>query len=302
MSTIKKVDFNTTRKNEMESKNGAPTGGRCVECGCFTSLEFDGIRVTLPSQQNGVWLCRDHRGRRNLNGYSDENTKYIGTATQDGITTSCELEYMGCSSHARAYLVSNGFMMTSDCTVDVEAKSPIYKSLSSMAKVFGGIEYMNESNDYKFDVHSECVGLHTHFGFLDNRYDLRDLADYGKELTKPLNDYIVNYMTSEQRYNIFGRDFETYAHEMEYGYDLTCNHSNWVNFQHKYTIEFRLFRFSNASNYMYQVKVFRDIFKCWTSLFTWQTKYDYDESKTRAKARKLGEKALQIFKEANNLR
>lgn len=303
---MERTNFNTIRKNEMESRNGAPIGGKCVECGCYTTPNDGGIRVTLPSQQNGVWLCRNHRGRKNLNGYCDENPIFIGTSNSDGVTCSCELEYMGVSSHARAYLVTNGFKMTSDCTVDVEAKSPIYKSLNSYAKVLGGIEYMNNNDNYKFDVTSDEVGMHHHFGFVDNRYNLMDLAPYGMELTKALNDYVVN-MDSTKRFEIFGRDFENYARPMRYNdyygdrCDLTCVHENWINFQHSYSIEIRLFRFNNASNIAYQAKVFREIFKIWASLFTWMEKYNDDEDKIRAKASKLGDKALRVFKELENL-
>lgn len=301
--SIIRTNFNNERKNPIESKNGKPLGGRCLECGCFTSEDLGGRRVTLPSQQNGVWMCKDHRGLRNLNSYFDENDKVVGTPTSDGITCSCELEYMGRSTSARAYLVSNGFKITSDCTVDGEAKSPIYASLNSFSKVLGGIEFMNTSREYEFDVHSDEVGLHTHFGYIDNRYNMINLSKYWESLTSPLNDVVSNGLTCFQREEIFGSDFRGFATRMRYNSynDYSMAHENWINLQHDKTIEFRLFRFTNAKDYAYQVKVFREIFKTMTSLFTWIDKYNNDEKKIQAKAKKLGIKAMNLFVELNNL-
>lgn len=293
------VYYNTSRK--CKSNNKKEIGGRCVECGCYTSPETEGVRVSLPSQQRGVWLCRCHQDNNWLNSYSYENSRKVGTPTADGISISCELESMGTDNVSRAYLISNGFVATSDCTVDIEYKSPIYASLSSMAKVAGGIEYLHNNSDIDFDVINDEVGLHTHFGFIDNRYPIHNLLPYFEELTRPLADVVENVLTGSEREAIFGSDFRYYADRMSYpryreNYrDLLYTHENWINIQHDYSIEIRLFRFTSAENYMYYVKVFRDIFKIWAQLYTWKPKYNTNQ--LHIKARKLGEKAANLFVE-----
>ena len=119
------MSYKTTRANKMVSRNGQPRSGHCLECGRMTSEALGGKRVTIPAQKNGVWLCCDHRGKRNLRAYGDENRETVGTPTTDGISISAELESMGYSSHARAYLLYNKFIPTYDSTVDIE-RLPVY--------------------------------------------------------------------------------------------------------------------------------------------------------------------------------
>ena len=151
-------NYKTTRANKMRSRNGQPRSGHCVECGRLTSIDMGGKRVTIPSQTNGVWMCADHRGKRNLNGYCDENSEMIGSGNADNISISIELESMGRSTHARAYLVKNKFMATSDSTVDIEYKSPIYTSECALSKIVGGVEYMDKNDDYDFSVFPPFLG------------------------------------------------------------------------------------------------------------------------------------------------
>ena len=167
--------YKNYRLNPMESKNGRPTSGHCVECGRITSIADGGKRVTIPSQKNGVWMCADHRGKRNLNDYCDENDAVVGKGNADGISISVELESMGRSTSARAYFIKNNFLATYDATVDIEYKSPIYTSELPLAKIVGAIEYMNENPNYQFSVNNEDCGIHTHYGFIDNHYDFRNL-------------------------------------------------------------------------------------------------------------------------------
>ena len=138
------LNYKNYRINPMNSQNGRPTSGHCVECGTVTSIALGGKRVTIPSQKNGVWVCNAHRGKKNLHDYSDENDIRVGKGNADGISISIELESMGRSTSARAYFVKNKFLPTYDSTVDIEYKSPIYTSELPLAKIVGAIEYMNE--------------------------------------------------------------------------------------------------------------------------------------------------------------
>ena len=276
-----RMEYKNVRSNAMNSTNGRPTSGHCVECGRVTSIAMGGKRVTIPSQKNGVWMCEAHRGTRNLHGYNDENTKRVGKGNADNISISVELESMGCSTHARAYLVDNGFMATSDCTVDVEYKSPIYTSELPLAKIVGGIEYMDKSPNYRFSVNNPHCGIHTHYGFIDNHFDFRNLDTHYEDLFSELDTLICN-MNCVDREEIFGRDFGTYNAELDLGY--AYEHSNWINIQHSYSLEIRMPRFVDAKQYMRFLKCFKKIFK---ALNTHYISKEHNERNAKKASRKM---------------
>ena len=252
------MQYKNFRSNPMRSRNGRPTSGHCVECGRVTNEAMGGKRVTTPAQRNGVWVCYDHRGKRNLHDYCDENNVRVGSGNADNISISLELESMGISTHARAYLVGNSFLPTHDSTVSIEYKSPIYTSEQPLAKIIGGIEYMDKNPDYKFSVNNESCGLHTHFGFIDNRYNFRNLEEDYKTLFENL-DKIVCSLTNDEREKIFGRSWGEYNEPIRFSYP--DRHENWINIQHNYSIEIRMPRFVNAIQYMKFLKTFKKMFK-----------------------------------------
>lgn len=280
------MSYKVTRANKMRSRNGQPRSGHCIECGRLTNEANGGTRVTIPAQKNGVWLCYDHRGKKNLKGYGEENRYTIGTPTKDGISISVELESMGYSSHARAYLDYNKFIPTNDCTVDIEYKSPIYFSEIPLAKIVGGIEYMDTNDHYKFKVNHPNCGIHTHYGFVDNHFDFRTLDIYYEELFKPLCE-VVESLTDGQREAIFGRTYGEYNSRCSYSYP--DRHANWINIQHKYTLEIRMPKFTTADTYMRFVKCFKKIFK---ALDTHYISKVHNERN----AMKAGRKMMMVFK------
>ena len=60
------LNYKNFRSNPVNSRNGRPTSGHCVECGRLTNESMGGKRVTIPSQKNGVWVCNAHRGKKTL--------------------------------------------------------------------------------------------------------------------------------------------------------------------------------------------------------------------------------------------
>ena len=281
------LNYKNYRTNPMNSQNGRPTSGHCVECGTVTSIALGGKRVTIPSQKNGVWMCSAHRGKKNLNDYCDENDIRVGKGNADGISISVELESMGVSTSARAYFVKNHFLPTYDSTVDIEYKSPIYTSELPLAKIVGAIEYMNDSRSYDFSVNNENCGIHTHYGFIDDHYDFRSLYRHYQNLFKPLNDMIKD-MPVEKREEIFGRDFEHYNRSLDFGYP--DRHENWINIQHRYTLEIRMPRFTSAVQYMRFLKTFKKIFKALNTFYINRGQNEQASIKAGRKMAKIFEK------------
>jgi len=286
------MPYKKIRANAMESTNGRPTSGHCVECGRLTSIAMGGKRVTTPSQKNGVWVCEAHRGKRNLNSYYDENSVRLGKGNADNISISVELESMGVSTHARAYLVDNKFLATSDCTVDIEYKSPIYTSELPLAKIIGGIEYMDKSSKYAFSVNNSHCGIHTHYGFIDNHFDFTNLFTHYELLFKPLADLVEVNLNSRDREEIFGRDFDTYNQKLNYR--RPNEHENWINIQHDYTLEIRMPRFVNAEQYMRFLKTFKKIFK---ALDTHYISKEHNERNAKKAGRKMAMVFMKAYKE-----
>ena len=281
------LNYKNYRSNTMESRNGRPTSGHCVECGNITSVALGGKRVTIPSQRNGVWVCADHRGTKNLGDYSDENSERVGKGNADNISISVELETMGRSTSARAYLVKNKFMPTYDATVDIEYKSPIYTSELPLAKIIGAIEYMIDNRNYQFSVNNEDCGIHTHYGFIDNHFNFRcGLYTHYEELFKPLSD-VVEGLSPVARKQIFGRDFEHYNSKIRF--NCPDRHENWINIQHSYSLEIRMPRFVSAIQYMRFLKTFKKIFKALNTFYI-------SRVQNEANAIKAGLKMAKIFK------
>lgn len=290
------MQYRNIRTNPMRSRNGRPTSGHCVECGRVTCEADGGKRVTTPAQRNGVWVCSEHRGKRNLNAYGDENSTRVGSGNADGISISLELESMGISTHARAYLVQNHFMATYDSTVDIEYKSPIYTSEQPLAKIVGGIEYMDKNPDYKFSVNNEKCGIHTHFGFIDNRYDFTRLCYDYKILFEDI-DRIVRKLNTTARELIFGRSWGDYNEPIDLDYPM--RHENWINIQHPYSVEIRMPRFNTAVKYMKFLKTFKKMFKALNTYYISRgAECNINHEKN---AKKASEKMVKIFCKAYNI-
>lgn len=259
-----KTKMKTTRENVI-TLDKAERGGKCVcgnngiRCNAFTNTKLGGVRVTLPNQQNGVWVCAEHREAENLDSYYEENNIFVGTATQDNITYSIEVESMGYSTEARAYLQSNDFLATQDSTVDIEYKSPIYRSLSAMTKVVGGIVALNNNEYIDFDVISPSVGCHTHIGYGDGHYDFDNTnKQINRRLWKPFTDYVESLAPYTQ-IALFGRRIEVESWAKPMDYSNLHNHRNWVNFQHRATVEFRVMKLKDAEAFMDTVKALKKV-------------------------------------------
>ena len=272
---IKMQSFNTNRKDITKQSSKAKKGGKCLLCGCKTTFH----RCELST--NAVYICStcaDALQSYSFEGFNLQN----GTQTADGITIGCELETLGNSLDAKIYFIKYGFIPTSDCTVDVEFKSPIYNNLSSLSKVCGMIEQLDKDENTNFSVNNIHCGLHTHFGYKNKR--IQDILQaYHYELFKPIDD-TVKGLTASQRRAIFGSDFRGYASPIEFYNPM--GHCNWINIQHTKTIEIRLFRFNTADQYIKGVKVFRAMFN-----ILFDDKFNnMDESDARIIGYKMDEK------------
>ena len=235
----------TSRKLQRKSK--------CVNCGETAKVNSDARLFTYP-QNNvvGACLCENCRGTGRLKPYSYENNLHIGKDTKNqyaGITTSLELETIGRSSTMKVTLIKQGFAPTSDCTVTIEYKSPIWHNAHPIGIFANTIQWGNENCE--FSTTDPRCGCHTHFGLADNSIDFTQV-DYSI-----FSGYqqVVSDLTRAQRIAFFGRDFGEWAQN-----HIALSHRSMINNEHAYSIEFRLPKFIDARQYMRVYYAHRDVF------------------------------------------
>lgn len=264
----------------------------CVYCG-IEQATFGMIRVKMRNRgEKPAYICERCASSQAIESYSTENNTRRGSNIGGGFTYSVEFETAKDSPELRAELVSVGFMPTYDCTVACEYKSPIYQNLKPLAKKLQTVEKLCD-NDLAA-VNDTC-GTHFHVGHVDaiNPSAMLSISAYYHELFTPLSDYLLAHVEDTRR--VFGRELGAY----DYATPISAStfedgHSNFINIQHYYTIEFRLCRFRTADQYMHVAKLCKDITACIITNFL---QYADSDAKTREhKARVTANKLVRLFK------
>lgn len=260
--------------------------GNCLVCGGEV-LRGEGQRVLIPSKGIRI-VCRRHIDNYNLLGYGCEAFNEKGTSKTTPLastTIGIELEYnneVNNISALRTFLSNLGFIITSDCTVYSEAKSPIYEGLSSISKVLQTIE----REGFLPCTTSEGVGAHMHVYCNDISYVRR----YYHSIFLPLANYIRGIENKEE---VFGSNYRFYAQDISR--DTTpMNHSNIFNVEHSNTIEFRLPKIRGYKQYLNIIKFWREV-GCYINHFDFD-KNNSDNSKRLGRARTCGEALVKIAK------
>lgn len=204
---------------------------------------------------NNAYLCEWHT--RHMDPYSAENPVYIGDTKASGETFSYELETMCPTLMTRIELCIAGFRPTSDCTVDVEFKSPIYNGFNGVSAYFPSIQDLLESGDMRID--SNC-GTHFHCGQKDyiTPVYMAYIRRFYHSLFLPLFAEIAK--DSEKVERIFGRPVSGWA-GLASRNTSAVKHELFVNTQHEYTLEFRNAKFVTAAQYVECAKLCREIMR-----------------------------------------
>lgn len=230
---------------------------RCMHEGCG---RVGTVRVPIAKRGGRPgWLCSEHAHR--LEGYTVENDYRLGDRKAHGFTFSGEFEMSNATMKTRGELLDFGFIATSDCTVSVEFKSPIYEGLNAISKQCVSIETLMQAGQLR--IGSEC-GTHFHVGHADyiNPTTMRYLRRFNNSLFVPLSEAIMADPAKSARF--FGREPNRWAepvtiHDPSGDYDGSrMKHSAMFNLQHDYTIEFRQAKFVSAEQYMAVAKFARD--------------------------------------------
>lgn len=222
-----------------------------AKCLCKNCINEGVHKVAIDKRGGGYgYICNFHY--YNEEGYSTENGFRYGERKHHGFTFSAELETSNSDEKARAELLDFGFLPTSDCTVDVEFKSPIYEGLCAISKQAVSIEKLMQGGHLA--INHTC-GTHFHVGHATqiNPTTMNYIRRFYHSLFVPLSDYMVEHR--EQTAAFWGRDFLSSDWAMPINvHSIANNHRNFINVEHGYTIEFRLAKFENAAQYMRMVK------------------------------------------------
>ena len=260
-----------------------PATCSCPNCTAACEPNDGSERVITPSHHTGLTMCEYHVNH--IGNYGDENKTIIGTPTADGISLSCELETSYNTSVSLAVMQADFKALAShDGSLygirAIEWKTAIYFSKQGFTKLIGAFEAMLKQNH--IGMNDDC-GSHLHTGLCDNSMDFTrvfsDIDTYF-EAFGALYAYLDN-MPNDKMKEYFGRGFTDYARtlrkvgsryvmpehdgngknlhndiyldgddDLEGTGSYNCDvHKLAFNFQHPYSMEFRLAKFTSAVQY-----------------------------------------------------
>ena len=214
------------------------------KCACPFCNQIGTQKYAVRRRGGGnAFLCEYHA--THLENYGRENGFRIGNMKKNGLTYSVELETSAATFRARLELCIAGFIPTSDCTVYAEFKSPIYNGANAIKAYLPSIEDLQTAHDIR--IGSNC-GTHLHIGhdrYINARY-MSYIIRFYHSLFVPLSDAIV--ANDEKAIDIFGRRFGEWARPVSFSTNPE-EHTNFVNVQHSYSLEWRRCFFRNAAQF-----------------------------------------------------
>lgn len=209
---------------------------KCKKCNTIINKGEQAYKIVTPSTY--YFLCSHCHS--NIHAYSTKNDQINNKACKHGITLGIEHEQSGAIDY-RALMIM-GWIPTSDCTVDVEYKSPIFQSLRGLKLTLETLEKAGATSG------DDRSGTHCHIGTFDYR-ELAIIQANACQLFDRLQSHLLNDQQGTAEF--FGRFFSGYC-------NLTSTyngHSCWLNvYTGKPTIELRLGKFQNAQQY-YRVMI-----------------------------------------------
>lgn len=214
------------------------------KCSCPFCNEIGTHKYAVRRRGGGnAYLCDYHA--THLESYGRENGFRIGNMKKNGMTYSIELETSAATFRARLELCVAGFIPTSDCTVYAEFKSPIYNGANALKAYLPSIEDLQTARDIR--IGDNC-GTHLHIGhdkYINARY-MSYIIRFYHSLFVPLSDALC--ADNAKATEIFGRNFGEWARPVSFHTDAN-EHTNFVNVQHDYSLEWRRCFFRNAAQY-----------------------------------------------------
>ena len=224
------------------------------KCACVNCANIG--KYAHPVRRRGggnAYLCEFHETA--LESYFNKNNYRLGERKANGDTFAVELETSYSNRQARIELCIARFLPTSDCTAHGgEFKSPIYEGACGLKAFLPSIEDMKRSGD--IEINDSC-GTHLHIGHHEyiNPLYMSYIRRFYHSIFVPLsNSMEINRYKTEA---IFGRYFGNWARAINTRIDAE-EHTNFINTQHAYTLEYRICFFKDAAQYSKAIDLCRE--------------------------------------------
>ena len=240
---------------------------KCQNCGMTIRNDFTNATKLELRDRGGrtAYLCSNCSNKWSLmRSYSTENVAVRGSGNRFNDSISYELETSYTSKTAWIELTHHNFLATSDCTVDIEFKTPIYNGKKALVKKARTVADLMESGD--IEIGSNC-GTHVHVGTMGNSGALNPttheyIRRFYHSLYVPLSDYLVEHPRECKK--VFGRSLEDYSYfQPIHRNSDVLNHSNFINMEHNTesccTIEYRVCKFVNYRQFCNMVHMVVDM-------------------------------------------
>ncbi len=215
-----------------------------VEANCFNCgrREFVDWMTRINSPSKGYfYLCDDCLDEEDS--YHSTNDILKRKPAKHGMTFGFEFETAERNVESNL-LYQYDFLPTYDGSIGgTEWKSPIYRSMRGLAKMFRSIENVTSVGDTE--------GTHLNVGTF-SRQEMDYIRRFYHSLFIPLCRSMEEMPHETER--LFGRNFTIYAQTID-GDSDPCNHCNFINVESSNRIEFRLCKFKNTKQYMNLIKM-----------------------------------------------
>lgn len=270
-----------------------------TRCNCIGTHRY----ISAASGGKERCLCDFHFAE--MQSYSTENSTKRGTANKMNDirrrqTFSVELETMRPTATARGQLAEKDFVATSDCTVDVEFKSPIWETgKSAIATMTKTVDLLKRNGDITIDSH---CGTHFHVGLKDDNGGIKGMTAYMDYIRRfyhslivPFSDFIM--AQPDKGAQVFGRPLGGEWAQPVNMQTPSMEHRNFINVQHEYSLEFRQMFFVNGAQYARAMRLCR---RCAEFAIEWAQNFtEYGNAETRrAEARKVSAKMIAEYQKA----
>lgn len=221
---------------------------RCIQCKALNG-EWKNGRITVlhafmhnTGRRYICEACSPTLGH-DVGGYTRENDVFVGKDTKGGFTLSKEFEvpYSADRLFGRegvAYLKSNKFIQTDDCTVWYEFKSPIFNNKNSWSRISREIE-SRFGTDWTSD---NTYGTHTNVGHPD--FDVSIVRQWYESLFTRL--YATVRSTDDEKLRaLFGRSWRETDWAKPYVVPYGEEHRLMWNVEHSTHMECRLVKWTS---------------------------------------------------------
>ena len=221
------------------------------------------------------------------------NDPALGTLKKGSIqryTIGIELEHMGRFQRRKAYrtfkvLIERIFNVIeeSDCTVSGEFPTDKMNGANKLSKALFKLE------NYGFMCFLDCDGVGAHIHVYCNCVSI--VRNWYHTLFSSLQAYLLNH-NEEWLVERFGRSFGSYRVTFNNNTPAD-NHSNFINTQHNHTLELRLPRIHNKTQYMQVVYFWREAVALLNNT-VWIEDVGNNRNERKAQAQAVGQELVNI--------